>query len=322
MKVNTDFSGLPVLYSQADDAGKGILQNQIESCIGNPEYRESILKEFSTTDISQDNYTNLLVLRYKHESNMLTQECVNSFISNIQEWAQLYADAFYYVIEAGLPINTVASIIDPSEVSSLLFNNKYFHHSDFSYLVLQRYENDALDAKTMFWLSVLYLNEMASANMRQDRVNDLFRAYAKSIYAYLSAVVKSSVLNEENAFLLPKQWRAGFYCSLAVAAYDKGQNSSYIMYLKAALQHCPELVNAIKILTAQFDEKVNKPAGVSAEFQEYAVKVKEAIRGFIKNTQFEEAEQILAAYEKLYSTDASIPELKQQILLSRQNTAL
>lgn len=326
MRIKGDFSGLADLYSESGAAGKSILQSLIENNIANSDHRNIILREFSVPCASPDDYTKLLILRYKYDNSLPLSDSVSDFLANIREWTPLYADALYFALEDGTPVETISALIDPSLLSSFFFNNRFFHYPELPYSVMQIIElrlNDAnvssIDPNTQMWLSLLYLNELISKDMRGDRVNGLFRAYAKSIGAYLSAVIKPEILTEDKSALLPRQWRAGFYCSLAIDAYDNGRNSDYLKHLKSALQYCPDLVNAINLLTVQLEDQLNRASSVNAEFQAYAEKVKAAISGFIKNGQFNEAEQILAAYEKLCPGDADIPLLKSRILSGKQS---
>jgi len=326
MQGKGDFSGLAGLYKGSTDAGKSILQNQIESIIGNTDSRDAILREFASLDASPDTYERLLNLRYKFDHSLPISDSASEFLENVQEWTPLYADAVYFALVSGTPVNAISSIIDSSMLSSYFFNNAFYHYPDLPYYVVRIMDSgmdDAyaggIDIISHLWLSVLFLNELISKSIRSDSVYDLFRAYAKSIGAYLSAVIKPEILNEEKSVMLPKQWRAGFFSSLAVDAYDKGRTSDYIKYLKSALLYCPELVNAINLLTVQLENRLNKASSINAEFQAYAEKVKNAISGFIMKGLFKEAEQILATYEKLCPDDTDIPLLKEQILSGKQN---
>jgi Glycosyltransferases involved in cell wall biogenesis len=312
MERRKNFSGIVGLYERLDDFAKETIQKIIELVYRNEDCRGLILSDFAALKHPKSVYSKLMKLRSDFFAGSLAAEQVQSFIAGFEEWTPVFADAAYFAIKAGLPFQSVTEKIDAYDVSAFFFRNEFYHFEDLPCLAVQICRDKDLDANSQLWLSFLYFMELTSDRLRKESVLDLFTAYANASFSSLKVLFQNELLTEENAGLLPRPFRIGFYCHLAADARKTNDNAKYLRHLRTVLKLCPQLKKAIDTLADRMKNELDKAVEQKNQFETYAAQVKESIRNLIAAGKINEATEFIKAYEKLRPADPDIENLKNQ----------
>ncbi len=312
MELRNDFSGIADLYEQLDDATQANIQNIIERVYQNEACRVLILNDFTRLENPQSAYSKLMKLRSDYVADRLTAERVQSFVAGLEEWTPPLADAAYFSIKAGLPMQLIIDKIDPYDIASFFFQNESYHYDDLPYLAMQICKDKDLNVNSQLWLSFLYFMELTSDRLREESVFELFMAYASASFSSLSFLFKSEILNEEKAELLPRPFRTGFYSWLAADARKSNNHTKYFRHLRTVLKLCPQLKKAVDALANQMKKELDTAAEQKSQFDAYAVRVKESIRNLIAAGKTNEATEFIKAYQNLCPQDPELETLKRQ----------
>ncbi len=312
MELTKDFSGIRNLYEQLDDVAREKMQDIIEKVYLNDVCRMLILNDFTRLENPQSAYSKLMKLRSDYVADRLTAERVQSFVAGLEEWTPPFADAAYFAIKAGLPMQLIADKIDPYDIGSFFFQNEFYHYDDLPYLAMQICKDKDLNVNSQLWLSFLYFMELTSDRLREESVFKLFMAYASASFSSLSFLFKSEILNEEKAELLPRPFRTGFYSWLAADARKSKDHTKYLRHLRTVLKLCPQLKKAVDALANQMKKELDTAAEQKSQFDAYAVRVKESIRNLIAAGKTSEATEFIKAYQNLCPQDPELETLKRQ----------
>lgn len=322
MKKLNDFSGIADLCERLDGYALEEIQKLIEKELKQEARRGLILKEFAALGQPKHNYSWLMKLRSDYSAGKMDAERLKEFISGLEEWTPLFADAAYIALKAGLPVQSIAKKMNAYDVGRFFYYNEYFCFDDLAYLVYEICTDPAeqTDTHTQMWVSFLYFLELTSDRMREDHIAGMFKAYSKTAFHSMAAIFKEEIMTEENADILPLQFRIGFYCHMATCALETGEDFKYLKYLRETLKLCPQLKKVVEILADQFQKALNGVANRQSEFEAYAARVKDVIRGLIDGGKTNEAEEFIKRYESLCPADSEIAELKNNIAsMTREN---
>jgi tetratricopeptide (TPR) repeat protein len=252
MKKTGDFSGIIDLYGQLDAVSREVFQALIEREMFYQADRDSIIKAFKAYRDTKEAYLWLLKLRSEYYDGSLSAESVQDFLSSMTVLTPLFADTIYFAVKAGLPLASFTQKVDPLDIGRFFYFNTAYHFSDLADLVYGGYgEGIDTDAGIQMWLSSLYYLELTAGRLCEEYVAGMFKAYAKSMFNAMTELFKEEMLQEGNLQLLPRQFRAGYYCYMAVNALDTGKDSEYIRYLRTILKHCPQMGKVVKLLESK-----------------------------------------------------------------------
>lgn len=308
MNNTMDFSGLPLLYVQLDAQTTDLLQNMIEKDIENERYRNLIFFEFAKADIQQTDYTKLMNLRFQYNCGNLSANIVDNFISGIDKWKPLYADAVYFALSVNCKINLIVSKIDPYELNTMLFSSVYLHFNDLPQIIYKISLNQQYDADSQLTLSFLYLWALTSGKLQKGQILSLFYTYSKSVYAYLELNIMNQSIDK-----MPQMLRFGYYCYNAASAPEIIQKGRYLI---EAAKIYPPFVNAAKLLLSELNRESKETCNMPnlSEFEKYAIKIKKNIIRLFEEGKMSEAGEILNSYEQLNPNDTEIISLKEKLI--------
>lgn len=320
MELSNDFSGIADLYEQLDDSAREIMPNITERVYRDEACREPVLNSFAGSD-SKSAYSRFMKLRLEYFTGRLEAERVQSFIAGLEEWTPLFADVAYFAIKAGLPMQLITDKIDAYDIGSFFYQNEFYNYDDLPYLTVQVCKGKDVDANTQLWLSFLYFMELASDQVREESASDLFTAYADASFGSLKGLFKNEILSEEKAGFLPRPFRIGFYCHLAVEARKANDHTKYLRHLRTVLKLCPQLKKAVDTLANQMKIELELAAEQKSQFEAYAIRVKESICNLIAAGKTNEAAKFIKAYETLCPLDPEIEKLKRQAGLAQNKNS-
>jgi len=318
MNSTLDFSTLPELYRQVSERSRKVLEELIEKSIKKAQCREHILTEFAKADLEASNYTCLMTLRYRFQfcnTDGFTHKEIENFIHSVTVWKPLYADAVYIALRIGSDINLLSQKIDPYDLDVYLFNSPFLHFDDLPQVIcdlsqaLPAQLPGKLSLSLQIWLSFLYLWALGSGKLSEADVVPLFYAYAQLSAEYIRGVFQGWLITGQNAHLIPKLIRVGYYCSAALQEIDLTQCRNH---LRAVVQLYPPLAGVSGIMLGAIYNKQHegKSKHDPSELEKYATIIKNNIRRFIVSNQLERAEETLLSYEELCPDDAEIADLK------------
>jgi glycosyltransferase involved in cell wall biosynthesis len=318
-RLSDESNGLSEIYKNTEETHLELFQNILEDLINIEKCRPVILKEFYSVGISETSYSRFMKLRYEFDESSLSAESVQSFLEESGDLNPIYADAIYFALYAGVPVQILAQKLDTFDLGKNLFCSPYLHAKDLAEVIFGLYERsldkpEECDANVNLWLSSLYLWALTSQNLQEAHVEALFSAYGKASFAYLSEVFKANILSEENAALIPKPLRTGFYCYLAADSLEKGQTAQYLKYLKTALNIEHGLKNSVALLRDRLQKKLELENANRSKFEMYAISVKNNISLFIAKGDTANALKIINSYDEICPGDPDIAALRTKII--------
>jgi len=315
MHKTLDFSALPALYRQVSGSSLELLQDMIEKDIAIEQFRSPILAVFAKEDFGDAEYLKLLALRFHYfNTKDLTPAEIEQFLCAVSVWKPLYADVIYFSLNACCQISLLSQKIDPYDLKTFLFDSAFLHFDDLPQVICSLSQNISVQAVTLelsmqIWLSFLYLWALGSGKLAEADVFPLYSAYSRMSAEYLRGVFQDRIITEQNAHLIPKLLRAGYYCSESLRCANLVQCCKLI---RAAVTLYPTLAGAAGIvLSALYNEQYGpKSQGEPSELEKYAAIIKSNIRRSIVSCQRAKAEETLLSYKQLCPDDAEITELE------------
>lgn len=208
------------------------------------------VEEFSIVENDATLYIKLQKLRLydlKGDEDS-TKKLLNDFL-NLDNWSTELYDLIFYSFKYYVDFKTVLCKINIEEFSIIL--NKIIHlHKDF-HVVIFKYFYNVL--KVMIGteqyiplIAIIFENALIYGNncCAEDIMN-CFNAYAETMEKYLKMIYKEYILSDENSFILPAGFRAGYFAYRAIEECD---DETYKHYINKICDCNPEMKDTLKIL--------------------------------------------------------------------------
>lgn len=307
--LNEKAPGLGELYEKADEKYREMLRNFLELLVEHSEVRADILRDFSDYSHTDSDYSQLMKLRGLYDDDAISINAVSQFFERVEAITPEYADAVYYALKLNMPIETLTSKMDAYDLESCLFISKYLHYKDLPE-VISRYNGDSTDACAVLFKSFLFRWLLNSESLSDDEQEKAFYIYSESIYSYLSKVFKAEILTDENSSCVPKPFRSGLYCYLALDELKGKHTALGLKHLKTALSFDNGLKKVILVLHDKLQKEADEASAKAAQFAQYAKSVKASILALINSGNKEKASMFLTAYRELCPDDPDVSQIQ------------
>lgn len=277
----------------------------------NPEVRTRIIDAFSEASWDNDTFVRLCRLRKaeQDEDQAAISKELNWFFQWEGKWNSAYSDVVFFSMKEKLNILPLILKIEIDDFRQYV-GNMQNQHSDFAEIAQQYLQSFSFEnLRGLYWsvclrekILLLGTNRFTT---REDEIQ-FFEKYARQSAQYTRMLYRPELLSAEQASVLPRLHRFGYYMGCALSARDKAQLAEYISYLKQALTNYPVMKRQITLLLEQFEQEEELRRKKADEFSRLAKQVKERIRELLAQGKVKEAGQVTMQLAALLPNDPDV----------------
>ena len=152
-----------------------------------------------------------------------------------------------------------------------------------------------------------------------DKYMEIFGRYVAEGIFYMEEIYKKDVLDSENTCVLKNNEEVFFMFMRKAYQYKQIDQSSYLKYLRFALNAYEYMFNGIRLLLEELenrrDETIDSSANIRDEFEEYKNIVKKNIAFLLEAKEIGRAKALIDEYLKIVPDDLEMLMLKSEVQL-------
>jgi len=292
-----------------------------ENILGNINYKETVIEKFSEIDIDND-YVFLNRIRKKIGNNEMSSyediEKIRSF--NFYGKPEYYGELIYYMMKQDVDIEDIMLNLDEKEINKYItYMDKAF--TDLPYVILDYFETreDRLDLNYCIFSKAFKRVVLIKGKIPDNKYMQIFNRYLAEGIFYIEEVYNEAILNSENACVLKNDEEVFFMYMRKAYQYKQIDKSSYLKYLKLALNAYEYMFAGIRLLLEelkkQVDEVTDSPDNIQNEFEEYKNILKKNIAFLLEEKEIGQAKALIDEYLKIVPDDLEMLMLKSEVQL-------
>ncbi|MGN1415246.1 MAG: glycosyltransferase [Oscillospiraceae bacterium] len=298
---NSNFDGMPALYSQLDDYNKTQYERIIRWSLFKSDKRDSILKNLPYISKSSPKIAELSdIYNDFFGKNKADAGKIEHFISAYG--TEFNTDILCVMMSANMDITPFITAPDFNVKDSIhaLFDD----YKDYQ-TALAEYDTNKISPQGLAKAAEVYGRAMVESQKQKKDISKLFREYGKIGSRWLSEFE-----NEEN---IPADIRAASIAYSITSAQDSKDYKLCINEMRRLIKTFPEFAPIVKEYQEVIKKEIRPVQSENSKLAEMAAVVKANIRNMISSGNLSAAQNTLTELEKLCPGDPDIGKLKNDI---------
>lgn len=303
-----------------DEKLKDIFIIKIEDIIKDVDVDRRINIYKKLIDIKDEEYSLLLNARIDYYEKQDNNQYLNkSFeLINLNEKYEFYGDLIYFGFKYNFDMKGVLANITEKNIDAY-FNYIHSLYDDFSTMIMQYIKVGSFTSSfSDIRFNKILLRYIISWNNKVDDENyiTIFNTYVDYGISFMNALYSEDVLQNGYICDLKNTEEIFFLFMLKAKEYINKDKAKYIVYLRKALQEAPYASRGIDLMLKDIQQELESQ---NNEFEEYKIQVKNTIKQLIEAGEVDNAESIIADYEKIVKDDVEIVLFKSEIMLKQMH---
>lgn len=203
-------------------------------------------------------YIELMKLVRDSNDGIDISERLAEFIHSVNSWKDGYSEAIYLAMKHNVDLNGAIAGMSHDILKSH-FPIIAEGHSDYALTAMKYCENIDFTGsiKSMLWMvSALETAVLTSQKLLAEERRELYDLFLCTLSDYVLNIYNPELLNPEDADVLPKLHRFGYYMTLAFTAKNNNDDIAYIRTLKEALRLCEPMKDLVSFYLSEFEEEL------------------------------------------------------------------
>ncbi|MBW9154965.1 glycosyltransferase [Clostridium tagluense] len=273
----------------------------------NQKTKENIFKVFSEDD-TEYALLNKIRLTSDNSYSKLNKEIVNLDFSNLPDY---FGDVLYYLLCEKVSLVKYLEGVNDFKIKNYC-NYLVLRHDNFGinlYNYLKNYENTELNLDEVRIYKILAIYLFKDKDVNYEKYSEILDKYLEVGEQYLTRIYNEDIIQGEFTNCM-KDEEDMFLMYMHLANKNKNSEAVYIRYLRKALNSCNYMKQGIEILQNKIKIDVIEKEN---EMGLYKKKVKQSISEFIELKKFNQAKELINAYEDIIKDDSEIYSMKAVI---------